>query len=87
MIRILPVAPIQDAINLARFMVETTTGFIQFSITRPKTVGGPIEIAATTKHESFKWVQRKHFFSSDFNKYAVDRITPTHQGLLRTQSH
>jgi hypothetical protein len=65
---ILPAAPIQDAINLARFMVETTTGFIQFSITRPKTVGGPIEIAAITKHEGFKWVQRKHFFSSDFNK-------------------
>jgi hypothetical protein len=65
---ILPAAPIQDAINLARFMVETTTGFIQFSITRTKTVGGPIEIAAVTKHEGFKWVQRKHFFTSEFNK-------------------
>jgi hypothetical protein len=64
---ILPAAPIQDAINLARFMVETTTGFIQFSITRLKTVGGPIEIAVITKHEGFKWVQRKHFFSSEFN--------------------
>ena len=65
---ILPAAPIQDAIDLARFMVETTKGFIRFSITRPKTVGGPIEIAAITKHEGFKWVQRKHFFSSEFNK-------------------
>jgi hypothetical protein len=64
---ILPAAPIQDAINLARFLVETTTGFIQFSITRTKTVGGPVEIAAITKHEGFKWVQRKHFFSSEFN--------------------
>jgi 20S proteasome alpha/beta subunit len=65
---ILTAAPIQDAIDLARFMVETTKGFIRFSITRKKTVGGPIEIAAITKHEGFKWVQRKHFFSSEFNK-------------------
>ena len=65
---ILPAAPIQDAIDLARFMVETTKGFIRFSIARPKTVGGPIQIAAITKHEGFKWVQRKHFFSSEFNK-------------------
>lgn len=64
---ILPAAPIQDAIDLARFLVEVTKGFIRFSITRPKTVGGPIEIAAITKHEGFKWVQRKHFFSLEFN--------------------
>jgi hypothetical protein len=68
---ILPAAPIQDAINLARFLVETTTGFIQFSIMRTKTVGGPTEIAAITKHEGFKWVQRKHFFSSEFNPASV----------------
>jgi len=64
---ILPAAPIQDAIDLVRFMVETTKGFIRFSTARPKTVGGPIEIAAITKHEGFKWVQRKHFFSPEFN--------------------
>jgi hypothetical protein len=65
---IMTAAPIQDAIDLARFMVETTKGFIRFAITRKKTVGGPIEIAVITKHEGFKWVQRKHFFSSEFNK-------------------
>jgi 20S proteasome alpha/beta subunit len=64
---ILTAAPIQDAINLTRFLVETTAGFIQFSVTRQKTVGGPTEIAAITKHEGFKWVQRKHFYSSEFN--------------------
>jgi hypothetical protein len=32
-----------------------------------KTVGGPTEIAAITKHEGFKWVQRKHFFPRDVN--------------------
>jgi hypothetical protein len=65
----LPAAPIQDAIDLARFMVETTAGFVRFSITYKKTVGGPVEIAAITKYEGFKWVQRKHFFSSEFNPH------------------
>ena len=64
---ILPAAPIQDAIDLSRFMVETTKGFIRFSIRRAKTVGGPVEIAAITKHEGFRWVQRKHFYPRDLN--------------------
>ena len=64
---ILAAAPIQDAIDLARFMVETTKGFIRFSVNRPKTVSGPTEIAAITKHEGFRWVQRKYFFPRDLN--------------------
>jgi len=64
---ILPAAPIQDAIDLSRFLVETTIGFFQYGVLRAKTVGGPIEIAVITKHEGFKWVQRKHFFSAEFN--------------------
>ena len=55
------------SIDLARFLVETTKGFIRFSVGLVKTVGGPIEIAAITKHEGFKWVQRKHFFSREMN--------------------
>jgi hypothetical protein len=50
--------PIQDAVDLARFLVETTIGFVKFSVSRPKTVGGPIEIATITKHEGFQWIQR-----------------------------
>jgi hypothetical protein len=64
---IMHAAPIQDAIELARYMVETTKGFIRFSISRPKTVGGVVEIAAITKHEGFKWVQRKHFYNHELN--------------------
>jgi hypothetical protein len=64
---ILPAAPIQDAIDLARFLVETTKSFIQFSVNMVKTVGGPVEIAAITKHEGFKWVKRKHFFPHELN--------------------
>jgi len=60
--------PIQDAIDLAKYLVDTTVGFIRFSAHRPKTVGGPIEIATITKHEGFKWVQRKHFFPRGLNE-------------------
>ncbi|WP_194727399.1 hypothetical protein [Noviherbaspirillum malthae] len=51
--------PIQDAIDLARYLVETTIGFIKFSVSRPKGVGGAIELASITKHEGFHWVQRR----------------------------
>jgi hypothetical protein len=51
--------PMQDAIDLARYLVETTIGFVKYSVLRPKTVGGPIEIAAISKHEGFQWVQRR----------------------------
>lgn len=56
--------PIQDAVDLARFLVETTIGFVKFSVSRPKTVGGPIEIAAITKHEGFQWIQRASFLEA-----------------------
>jgi predicted proteasome-type protease len=64
---VMPAMPIQDAIDLARYLVETTMGFSKFSIARPKTVGGPIEIAAITKHEGFRWVARKHFYPASLN--------------------
>lgn len=49
--------PILDAAELAQFLVEATIGFVRFSVSRPKTVGGPIEIAAITKHEGFHWLK------------------------------
>jgi len=58
--------PIQDAIDLAQFLVETTVKFSRFTPGAP-TVGGPVEVAAITKHEGFKWVCRKHYYREDFN--------------------
>lgn len=58
--------PIQDAIDLAKFLVDTTIKYSKF-IPRAQTVGGPIEVAAITKHEHFKWVQRKHYYDSKLN--------------------
>lgn len=59
--------PIQDAIDLARFLVETTIGAIHFNFSARKTVGGPIEIATITKHEGFRWIARKHFYRAELN--------------------
>jgi len=65
---VVPSMPVQDAIDLARFLVETTVGFVRFSLHKqPKTVGGPVEIAAITKHEGFQWVQRRHFYPAALN--------------------
>ena len=52
-----PAMPIQDAIDLARFLVETTIGFVRFAVFLPKSVGGEVQIAAITKHEGFRWVR------------------------------
>jgi hypothetical protein len=54
--------PIQDAINLASFLVRTTIDYNQFLTGTAKTVAGEVEIAAITKHEGFRWIRRKHFY-------------------------
>ena len=61
-----PAMPIQDAINLAEFLVELTIKFHQYLPGAP-TAGGPIEVAAITKHEGFRWVRRKYYFSRELN--------------------
>jgi hypothetical protein len=63
---ILPAMPIQDAIDLAVFLVDTTVQFSRFSPGAP-TVGGPIEVAAITKHEGFRWIRRKYYFQRGLN--------------------
>lgn len=61
-----PAMPIQDAIDLAEFLVDLTIKFKRFAPGAP-TVGGPIEIAAITKHEKFRWVRRKYYFERNLN--------------------
>lgn len=61
-----PAMPIQDAIDLAEFLVDLTIGYLRFNPGAP-TVGGPVEVAAITKHEGFKWIKRKHYFGRKLN--------------------
>ncbi|UFZ05628.1 hypothetical protein LQG66_04745 [Bradyrhizobium ontarionense] len=64
---IIPAMPIQDAIDVARFAVETSAKFARYGL-RAETIGGPTEVAAITKHEGFKWVSRKHYYHADLNR-------------------
>ncbi len=65
--------PIQDAIDLARFLVHTAVMFSRF-LPGPNVVGGPIEVAAITKHENFKWISRKHYYDQSLNKEPIHVI-------------
>lgn len=67
-----PAMPFQDAIDLAEFFVDLTIQFTRFGPGAP-TVGGPIEIAAISKHEGFKWIKRKHYFNDEFNPPLEDQ--------------
>lgn len=57
----IPAMPLQDAIELAEFLVDVAIKYARFAPGAP-VVGGPIEIAAISKHEGFKWVKRKFYF-------------------------
>jgi hypothetical protein len=63
-----PPMPIQDAIELAQWLVHTTEMYSRFT-PEPPTVGGAIEIASITKHEGFKWIRRKLFFDAAINPF------------------
>ena len=62
-----PPMPIQDAIELARWLVHTAIMASRFS-PGPQVVGGPIEIATITKHEGYKWISRKHYYDKRLNR-------------------
>jgi hypothetical protein len=64
---VIPAMPIQDAIDLAIFLVDMTENYYKFA-PYASGVAGPIEIASITKHEGFRWIQRKHYFSIDLNR-------------------
>lgn len=61
-----PTMPIQDAIDLVHFLIETTCGYVRFA-PGPATVAQPIDSAAITRHEGFRWVRRKHYYSQALN--------------------
>jgi len=61
-----PAMPVQDAIALADFLVDTTKRYVRF-FPGADTVGGDTDICVVTKHEGFKWVRRKHYFDRKLN--------------------
>lgn len=63
---VIPPMPFPDAIDFAKYLVEVTAGFSHFLL-GPDTVGGPIEIAGVNRHEGFKWIARKHYYTPELN--------------------
>jgi hypothetical protein len=68
-----PAMPVQDAIDLAQFLVSTTIDFTKF-LPGANTVGGAIDVATVTRHEGFKWVRRKHYYASQLNPLETDHV-------------
>jgi hypothetical protein len=62
----IPSMPIQDVIDIAEFLIQTTIKYVKYTPGN-QTVGGPIEIASITKHEGFKWIKRKYYYDSKMN--------------------
>lgn len=58
--------PIQDAIDIVEYLIEVTCGYVRFC-PGPNVVAKPIDLAAITKHNGFKWVARKHYYPSSLN--------------------
>ena len=55
-----PGMPLLDAVDVARFLMETSLAFERLRADRQlKTIGGPVDLAIITRHEGFRWVQRK----------------------------
>lgn len=65
--------PIQDAINLADFLVDLTKRYFAF-LPGADIVGGAIDIATVTKHEGFKWIRRKHYYPVELNPRVTDHV-------------
>jgi hypothetical protein len=61
-----PGMPIQDAVDLVRYLSEVTAGYLRFKPGAP-VVGPPFDIAAITRHQGFKWVSRKHYYRTELN--------------------
>ena len=65
-----PAMPIQDAIDLVKFLANFSVSSSRF-VPGPQVIGGPIDIAVITKHEGFKWIQRKHYYGKDLNPTTI----------------
>lgn len=63
---VFPGMPVGEVIDLAEFLVEATIKFVRFAPGH-QIVGGPVEVAAMTRHEGFKWIKRKHHYPHERN--------------------
>ena len=65
--------PVQDAINLADFLVHVSKEYSAF-MPGANIVGGDTDIATVTRHEGFKWIKRKHYYPENLNRRDTDHV-------------
>jgi hypothetical protein len=58
--------PFADAINLAKFFVDLSIEYTKY-VPGSNTVGGPVDVAGISRHEGFKWIERKHYYPPELN--------------------
>lgn len=58
--------PIQDAVDFVQYLIEATCGYVRFAPGHV-TVAKPIDLAAITKYNGFKWISRKHYYPAKLN--------------------
>lgn len=68
---VIPAMPFADALGLAKYLVDMTVGYRRY-VLGPDTVGGQVEIAGISRHEGFKWVSRKHYYTPNLNPRDLD---------------
>jgi hypothetical protein len=68
--------PMQEAIDLVRYLAEVVIGYVRFA-PGALTVAPPIDLAAITMHDGFRWVARKQWFNP---------ATGAERGSLQTES-
>ncbi len=61
-----PSMPIQDAIEFVETLAYITIQMSKF-VPGAQVVAGDIDIAVITKHEKFKWINRKHYYNKKLN--------------------
>jgi len=61
-----PTMPLQDAIDFVDYLAEVTCGYVRFA-PGPAVVAKPIDTAAITPHEGFRWIHRKHYYPRELN--------------------
>ncbi|MEO0854375.1 MAG: hypothetical protein AAFY15_12855, partial [Cyanobacteria bacterium J06648_11] len=67
------VMTLADAIDYARFLVQSTSDYHRFADMVP-TVGGPTEVALVTKWIGFRFIERKKLLGDDATRLNVGKI-------------
>lgn len=69
---IVELLPKEELAEMAEALVNLTS-FKRRVSPEAETVGGPVDVAVISKGDGLVWIQRKHYFSSEFNPRYISR--------------